>query len=195
MSEAKTLPNLLSPNRRSSAREIGSGAMEMMMLKRLNFLRNSLDLHNSRVTTEALRDNAARKRDERILELWSKDQSRPSVPQLVDEMRWKKMNEKRDDFDHNHSPNELDNTMTSLKQKSSLFTQNTSLMVGDDNLQQKSINLPGHNAAKGLFEENSIQLESIRASQTGESDMKVSKLSAKKQDMLFKRSTRQNTTF
>jgi len=35
-------------------------------------------------------------------------------------------------------------------------------MVGDDNLQQKSINLPGHNAAKGLFEENSIQLESIR---------------------------------
>jgi len=154
--------------------------MEMMMLKRLNFLRNSLDLHNSRVTTEALRDNAARKRDERILELWSKDQSRPSVPQLVEKMRWEKMNEKRDDFDHNHSPNELDHTMTSLKQKSSLFTQNTSIMVGDDNLKQNSINLPGQNAAKGLFEENSIQLESIRASQTGESDMKVSKLSAKK---------------
>ena len=96
--------------------------MEMMMLKRLNFLRNSLDLHNSRVTTEALRENAARKRDERILELWSKDQNRPSVPQLVEKMRWEKMQEKRDDFDTNATPNELDHTMTSLKQKSSLFT-------------------------------------------------------------------------
>jgi hypothetical protein len=53
--------------------------MDLMSLKRLNYLRNSLDAHNSRITTEHLREQASTKRDERILELWSKDAAKPSV--------------------------------------------------------------------------------------------------------------------
>ena len=44
--------------------------MEFMMMKRLHFLRNSLDTHNPHETTLRMRDNALKKRDERILELW-----------------------------------------------------------------------------------------------------------------------------
>lgn len=61
--------------------------MDLMSLKRLNYLRNSLDAHNSRITTEHLRENAQSKRDERILELWSKDAAKPSVSSLVNNMR------------------------------------------------------------------------------------------------------------
>jgi len=49
-------------------------SMELRIIKRLHFLRNSLESHNPRETTVRLRQNAARKRDERILELWRKDQ-------------------------------------------------------------------------------------------------------------------------
>ena len=47
--------------------------MEFMMMKRLNFLRSSLDSHNPHETTIRMRDIAAKRRDERILELWRKD--------------------------------------------------------------------------------------------------------------------------
>ena len=48
-------------------------SMEFMMMKRLNFLRNSLDSHNPHETTIRMRDIASKRRDERILELWRKD--------------------------------------------------------------------------------------------------------------------------
>lgn len=54
-----------------------------MMLKRLNFLRNSLSSHNANQTTQYLRDKANKIRDERILELWKIDQEKPSVYELV----------------------------------------------------------------------------------------------------------------
>ena len=77
------MPNLLIPGglksfhsemdeKSNSTAETGR-SMEVMMIKRLNFLRNSLDTHNPKETTVRLRQNAARKRDERILELWRKD--------------------------------------------------------------------------------------------------------------------------
>jgi len=40
------------------------------MLKRLNFLRNSLESNNPRETTQHLREDATKRRDQRILELW-----------------------------------------------------------------------------------------------------------------------------
>ena len=58
-------------------------SVEFMMMKRLHFLRNSLEQHNPQETTNRLRENAERKRDERILELWRKDKSKPSVQELV----------------------------------------------------------------------------------------------------------------
>lgn len=47
--------------------------MEFMMIKRLNYLRNSLDSHNPHETTNRMRGIAAKRRDERILELWRKE--------------------------------------------------------------------------------------------------------------------------
>lgn len=61
-------------------------SMEFMMMKRLNFLRNSLDSHNPHDTTIRMRDNAAKRRDERILELWRKDQMMPSVETLISKL-------------------------------------------------------------------------------------------------------------
>ena len=44
-----------------------------MMMKRLNYLMNSLEQHDPHETTLRMRDNAQKRRDERILELWAKD--------------------------------------------------------------------------------------------------------------------------
>lgn len=57
------------------------------MLKRLNYLRNSLENHNSRETTQHLRELAERRRDERIMELWKSDLEKPSVYELVHKMK------------------------------------------------------------------------------------------------------------
>ena len=70
-----TLPKLLGGHRKQSANadlnEVG--ASEIMMMKRMSFLHNALCEHNSRQTTENLREWAAEQRDERILELWASD--------------------------------------------------------------------------------------------------------------------------
>ena len=69
-----------------------------MMMKRLNFLRNSLDSHNPHETTLRMRDNAQTKRDERILELWRKDQMQPSVETLISKMVQGKSKQIRHDW-------------------------------------------------------------------------------------------------
>mgnify|MGYP006978389666 CR=1 FL=1 len=58
-----------------------------MMLKRLNYLRNSLENHNPRETTMHLREQAVKRRDERILELWRNDLEKPSVYDMVMHMK------------------------------------------------------------------------------------------------------------
>ncbi len=65
----------------------GSQQNDLMMLKRLNFLRNSLENHNPRETTQYLRENALKRRDERILELWKNDLEKPSVYEMVQQMK------------------------------------------------------------------------------------------------------------
>ena len=57
------------------------------MIKRLNYLKNSLETHNSRETTQHLRDEAEKRRDERIMELWKNDLEKPSVYDLVSKMK------------------------------------------------------------------------------------------------------------
>ena len=57
------------------------------MLKRLNYLINALENHNSRETTAYLREIAERKRDDRLLELWKNDLEKPSVYELVHKLR------------------------------------------------------------------------------------------------------------
>ena len=72
--------------------------MEFMMMKRLHFLRNSLDTHNPHETTLRMRDNALKKRDERILELWNREMTQPTVEDLVTKMRNEVAIRERNDF-------------------------------------------------------------------------------------------------
>ena len=57
------------------------------MMKRLHFLRNSLDAHNAAETTRRMRENADRKKDERIQQLWYRDKNNPNVEDVVNNMR------------------------------------------------------------------------------------------------------------
>jgi hypothetical protein len=60
---------------------------EMMMLKRLNYLRNALENYNSKETTAHLRDHADKKKEERLMELWRNELEKPSVEQMVHKMK------------------------------------------------------------------------------------------------------------
>jgi hypothetical protein len=107
--DSKALPHLMGAHRQSTKDSVKEMNMDLISLKRLNFLRNSLDAHNARVTTENLRENASTKRDERILELWSKDQAKPSVRKLVEDMHKSRQSmEKQNYFGTNTTLDDLD---------------------------------------------------------------------------------------
>lgn len=61
---------------------------EMMMLKRLNYLRNALENYNSKETTAHLRDHADKKKEERLMELWRNELEKPTVEQMVHKMKY-----------------------------------------------------------------------------------------------------------
>ena len=56
-----------------------------MMLKRLNFLKNSLDGHSPRQTTEVLRHKSVNRRDQRLVDIWKKEYEHPSVKEIIGE--------------------------------------------------------------------------------------------------------------
>lgn len=89
-------------------------SMEFMMMKRLNFLRNSLDTHNPHETTIRMRDIAAKRRDERILELWRKDQMQPKVEQLISKVQWHKSRQDRHDWDDDMDESLVENDNQSI---------------------------------------------------------------------------------
>ena len=122
--ESSTLPNLLGGHRHKQNADLNEiGATEIMMMKRMSYLHNQLDGHDSRKTTENLREKAAEKRDERILELWAKDQAKPSVAELVGTMRQAKLAEDRNDFPTERaSPDMGPEASKSMHKKNSLFT-------------------------------------------------------------------------
>jgi hypothetical protein len=47
--------------------------MEVMMMKRMNYIRSTIDGHDPREVTSKIRLEASKKRDERIFEIWKKD--------------------------------------------------------------------------------------------------------------------------
>ena len=61
------------PHSRSIDTDSIANAMDVMLMKRMNFIRNSLDTHDSLDETARSRDVASRKKEERIMELWQKD--------------------------------------------------------------------------------------------------------------------------
>ena len=105
------LPNLINAGKDQKATEF-SKTMEFMMLKRLNFLRNQLDGHDPQETTARMRLNAIQKRDERIIELWRKDQQLPSVHDLVANMREQRLNQTRADFPMIENVDDMDSEQT-----------------------------------------------------------------------------------
>jgi hypothetical protein len=62
----------------------------MIMLKRLNFIRNQLNTHDPMLSAQHSRDVANSIRDERIMALWKQDQEQPSVYEIVQSMKNKR---------------------------------------------------------------------------------------------------------
>lgn len=69
------------------------------MMKRMNFIRNSLETHDPRDTTAHIRQEANKKRDERVLELWKKDLEAPKVSDIISKFRSQRQQHKRSDFE------------------------------------------------------------------------------------------------
>jgi hypothetical protein len=74
---------------------------DYMMLKRLNFLRNTLNGHHTKQTTQFSREKANNIRDERILDLWKQDQEKPSVYEIVQSMKMRRESEKATETEFN----------------------------------------------------------------------------------------------
>jgi len=68
------------------------------MMKRMNFIRNSLETHDPKETTAHVRQEANKRRDERVLELWKKDLEAPKVVDIIQKFRTARSKLKRDDF-------------------------------------------------------------------------------------------------
>eukprot|EP00347_Sterkiella_histriomuscorum_P006612 403352105 len=56
---------------------------DILMLKRLNFLKTSLDGHSPRQTTTNMRLKTKKKRDDRVIEIWKKEMEAPTVPDIL----------------------------------------------------------------------------------------------------------------
>ena len=69
------------------------------MMKRMNFIRNSLETHDPRETTAQIRQEANKKRDERVLEIWKKDLEAPKVAEIIQKFRSHRQKVKRNDFE------------------------------------------------------------------------------------------------
>ena len=151
---SSTLPELLPGQGQDSKSKSVSDfnkTMEFMMMKRLHFLRNSLDTHNPHETTLRMRDNALKKRDERILELWNREMTQPTVDELVANMRnevaIRERNDFGDDLTEDKSFISKDGQRQQLQQNSifssiggpqSSISNNNSIQItmGDSRLQQ-----------------------------------------------------------
>jgi len=55
----------------------------VLLLKRLNFIKNSLDCHSPKETTNSIRIKALKKRDDRLMQIWRKEMEQPSVSDIL----------------------------------------------------------------------------------------------------------------
>lgn len=73
--------------------------MEVVMMKRMHHIRNSLEAHDPKQTTSQIRQIANTKRDQRVLELWKKDVMSPKVTDIIGKFRFDRQSQGRNDFD------------------------------------------------------------------------------------------------
>lgn len=86
----EVLPTLLnSTSTYSNKKSLSSlnETMEVMMMKRMNYIRNTIEIHDPKEVTSKIRIEAQKKRDERIMELWKKDLENPKISDLIANMR------------------------------------------------------------------------------------------------------------
>ena len=76
-----------------------NNTMEVIMMKRMNFIRNSLESHDPKYTTSQIRQIANTKRDQRVLELWKKDLETPKVTDIIGKFRSERQSQGRNDFE------------------------------------------------------------------------------------------------
>jgi len=120
-SEVKRLPDnpmfptLLNPSgaQTNMSNKKVDQSMEVMMMKRMNYIRNNLDLSNPREITSKIRQDAKQKRDERILELWKKDQEYPNIGDLIQNLKSEKQKVQKTDFIE--VQNQLDVSLDSMQ--------------------------------------------------------------------------------
>lgn len=67
-------------------------------MKRMNYIRQSLEVHDPMQVTEKIRDYASRKKEEKILEIWKKDLLQPKIGELVAKMQNEKLRIPRNDY-------------------------------------------------------------------------------------------------
>ena len=82
-------------------------------MKRMNYIRNNLDMSNPREVTHQIRQEAKKKRDERILELWKKDSEYPNIGDLIQSLKNDKNRVPRQDFIE--VQNQLDVSLDSMQ--------------------------------------------------------------------------------
>jgi hypothetical protein len=62
--------------------------MELIMMKRMNHIRNSLEMsHSPREVNKQIREEAIRNRNERIIEIWEQGAHAESIRDLVEKQR------------------------------------------------------------------------------------------------------------
>ena len=83
-------------------------------MKRMSFIRNSLETHDPKETTAHIRQEANKRRDERVLELWKKDIEAPRVTDIIQKFRTQREARRNDFDDFEHTEVTLENSARPL---------------------------------------------------------------------------------
>lgn len=148
---------------------------EYMMLKRLNFLRNTLNNHSTIQTTQYSREMANTIRDERILELWKSDQEKPSVYEIVQGMKQRRESEKA-------TEKEFNSLLLQSKNKEDLTK---------DHLNKASIESDAK-SVPDIAENAANNPKSVQWAQRPQLDFESSKIKAPKMSMTLQESINKN---
>lgn len=109
-----------------------NNVQEVIMLKRLNFIKGSLENHDPKETTARLRQNAKEKRDERIYELWKTDIEAPTVSEMITRMKEKKKHKKRGVNDESNLQAICNSSENSPDREFSTQRHNISIMSAEE---------------------------------------------------------------
>ena len=86
-SKSLKLPSIGPETPRSSRRFDSPGtAKDLMLMKRMSYIRSSLDEHDPRLSTAKSREDAVKKKEERIMEIWKEEYEKPKVAEVIQKL-------------------------------------------------------------------------------------------------------------